>query len=93
MKIWCPGCEWKPLPSSRWVCAPSGCGHVWNTFDTGGVCPACSKVWKMTACWSCHDSFPHEDWYHDDGIGLEAEIDLTIAEEATVPAGIHQSNT
>lgn len=47
----------------------------------------------MTACWSCHDSFPHEDWYHDDGIGLEAEIDLTIAEEATVPAGIHQSNT
>lgn len=68
--------------------------HSWNTFDTGGVCPACSKVWKMTDCLSCHDSFPHEDWYHDDaGIALEADIDLTAFEEAPIPSSIHRSNT
>lgn len=87
MKIWCPGCEWRPKPSSRWICSPSGCGHVWNTFDTGGVCPACEKIWKTTACLSCHNSYPHQDWYHDDvEVSLETQIDLTIEAPVSVPA-------
>jgi hypothetical protein len=26
------------------------CGHEWNTFDTGGVCPACVHQWTETQC-------------------------------------------
>lgn len=38
--------------------------HVWNTFDTRGVCPNCDKQWKDTQCLECHRWSPHEDWYH-----------------------------
>jgi hypothetical protein len=24
------------------------CGHLWNTFDTGGVCLACLYQWTST---------------------------------------------
>jgi len=36
--IRCPLCGWSPRKEDLWSCS---CGHVWNTFDTGGVCPAC----------------------------------------------------
>ena len=29
----------------RWFCA---CGHEWNTFDAGGICPACLHHWTET---------------------------------------------
>lgn len=87
MKIWCPGCEWHPKPNSRWWCTRS-CGHVWNTFDTGGVCPACNKIWEMTACLSCHNYFPHIDWYHDDQTNdVEIIEEVATPETITVPAG------
>jgi hypothetical protein len=38
-RIRCPLCGWSPRKDDRWAC---GCGHRWNTFDTGGVYPACS---------------------------------------------------
>jgi hypothetical protein len=63
MYIACPKCDWRPDASSRWYCT---CGHVWNTFETHGVCPACAKAWKETACHACHQWSDHEDWYHDD---------------------------
>ena len=37
--IRCPKCKWAPRAHDRWLC--SKCGHTWNTFDTGGVCPGC----------------------------------------------------
>jgi hypothetical protein len=64
--IACPKCDWRPDGSARWVCT---CGHVWNTFQTHGVCPGCGKVWTMTACSSvqgCGQWSDHEEWYHDD---------------------------
>jgi hypothetical protein len=66
-EIFCPKCRWKPKPSSRWICAPQigGCGTTWNTFDTRGVCPQCGWKWIITACLSCKQFSPHEDWYHD----------------------------
>lgn len=53
--------------SSRWLCSPrmGGCGHVWNTFLTGGLCPKCSCAWEITACLSCKQFSLHKDWYHD----------------------------
>jgi len=34
-----PLCGWSPGKEDRWSCS---CGHEWNTFDTGAVCPVCS---------------------------------------------------
>jgi hypothetical protein len=62
-KIYCPLCAWKPLASSRWSCF---CQHVWNTFNTRGLCPACGKQWEDTVCLECHRWSRHEEWYHED---------------------------
>jgi len=62
-RIRCPKCNWSPRAHDRWMCK---CGHIWNTFDTGGVCPACLYQWTMTACLACHLWSPHSDWYTQD---------------------------
>src|SRR4029077_11697498 len=46
-RIRCPLCGWSPRKEDRWRCE---CGHEWNTFDTGGVCPACLHQWTSTQC-------------------------------------------
>jgi hypothetical protein len=61
-RIRCPACGWQPGKSSTWCCMP-GCGHVWNTFETRGVCPGCDKEWTSTACLKCGVWSPHDDWY------------------------------
>jgi hypothetical protein len=66
-RIRCPRCAWQPARSDRWSCGPGGCGHVWNTFDTRGRCPACDRDWQETACLRCGQWSPHEEWYDSDG--------------------------
>ena len=66
MNIYCPKCSWKPTSNSRWMCALTGCGFVWNTFDTHGQCPNCFKQWRETQCLLCKQFSLHEDWYHDE---------------------------
>ena len=63
VRIRCPRCAWEPRREDRWMCR---CGHVWNTFDTGGVCPACRYAWEHTRCLRCHEWSPHRDWYARD---------------------------
>jgi hypothetical protein len=58
--IRCPLCGWTPRKNSRWMCK---CHHIWNTFDTGGVCPACLYQWKITQCLRCLGISAHSDWY------------------------------
>ena len=41
-RICCPCCGWEPGRHDRWACT---CLHLWNTFDTGGVCPSCGREW------------------------------------------------
>jgi len=41
-RIRCPLCSWSPRKEDNWFCT---CGNYWNTFDTGGVCPACLHEW------------------------------------------------
>jgi hypothetical protein len=83
-EIFCPKCKWKPRPGSRWICGPrlGGCGHVWNTFDTHGICPKCNWHWIITACLWCKQFSPHEEWYHEPGGDSEArEEEERVSEE------------
>ncbi len=59
-RIRCPKCNWSPRPDDLWSCK---CGHQWNTFDTGGVCPNCLYQWTVTQCLACREISPHSDWY------------------------------
>ncbi len=62
----CPRCGWEPARSDRWMCL---CLHVWNTFETRGVCPGCGRAWQETQCLRCHALSRHDDWYQDEGDG------------------------
>src|SRR4029077_18608594 len=59
-RIRCPLCGWSPRKDDRWSCS---CGCEWNTFDTGGVCPACLDQWTETQCLSFSRWSPHSEWY------------------------------
>jgi hypothetical protein len=59
-QIRCPQCGWHPCAEDRWGCK---CGHSWNTFSTGGRCPACQYQWERTLCYGCHEVSPHKEWY------------------------------
>lgn len=59
-KIRCPRCRWMPRAHDTWMCT---CGCAWNTFDTGGRCPECSRKWHNTQCLACGEWSPHSDWY------------------------------
>lgn len=85
MAIYCPLCAWRPGPGSRWICRP-GCGMVWNTFDTRGICPRCYKVWKYTVCLRCREMPLHDDWYHDDlGDAVLDTIETTVGAGTLIP--------
>lgn len=64
VRIACPKCDWEPDGRPYWAC---DCGHIWNTFDTGGRCPSCRKQWEWTQCiqiaGGCNETSPHLDWY------------------------------
>src|SRR5437764_12335489 len=60
LRIRCPLCRWPPRKVDKWFCE---CGHEWNTFDTGGVCPACLHQWTETQCLSCSRWSAHSEWY------------------------------
>jgi hypothetical protein len=58
--IRCPLCGWSPRKEDKWFCT---CGNEWNTFETGGVCPACLHQWAETQCLSCSRWSAHTLWY------------------------------
>ena len=60
LRIRCPLCAWEPAPGTVWSCS---CGYRWDTFETGGICPACLKRWETTECFGCSRSSPHSNWY------------------------------
>ncbi len=76
MYVACPKCDWRPEPVHRWECS---CGYVWNTFETGGICPVCACHWEETLCPECGCWSDHEDWYH-------FPYDLTVAEYLANPS-------
>lgn len=73
-RIRCPLCQWQPSKTSLWHCGDwghpeyffDGCGMVWNTFDTRGLCPGCGHQWRWTSCLRCEGWSLHEDWYAEE---------------------------
>ena len=61
----CPGCGYVPTAGDRWMCAPDGCGALWDTFETGARCPDCGAKFVWTACPGCHRAFRHQSWYRN----------------------------
>ena len=49
-RVRCQLCGWQPSATSLWQCQSfgtpepffGGCGAMWNTFETRGLCPGCS---------------------------------------------------
>jgi hypothetical protein len=70
-EIKCPQCSWQPTKYNEWQCS---CRHIWNTFNTGGQCPKCTKIWEDTCCPKCYRWSPHIDWYGFDKL-LKFELD------------------
>ena len=66
IRVRCSECNWEPDGQPYWGCT---CGHCWDTFSTGGRCPACGKVWEDTQCiepaGGCIEWSPHLDWYEN----------------------------
>ena len=90
LEIACPKCGWKPKASSKWSC---DCGHRWNTFETHGRCPNCTKNWRETQCHGseaggCSEWSDHLDWYRNlSDIMLEA-IEEALKQEQDVIQGV-----
>jgi rubrerythrin len=58
--IRCSLSGWLPRKDDRWSC---DCGHLWNTFETRGVCPACLHQRTSTQCLFCPRWSLHSNWY------------------------------
>jgi hypothetical protein len=58
--IRCPKCRFRPYVDLVWNCK---CKHVWNTFQTAGLCPACRFQWEVTGCPHCGEMSEHKAWY------------------------------
>jgi hypothetical protein len=81
VEIACPKCNWEPDDNDYWEC---NCGHVWNTFNTAGKCPGCSKVWEFTQCpgpgfpGGCGAWSKHLDWYRNLGNQISSELRVSL---------------
>lgn len=61
--IACPACAFSPFVGMTWVCAPDGCGGVFDTFATGAQCPHCGAQFAWTMCPVCGKASAHRAWY------------------------------
>ena len=62
--IACPACGFSPSAGMLWLCAPDGCGAMFDTFATHARCPQCEAHFQWTACPVCQKATAHEAWYH-----------------------------
>jgi hypothetical protein len=46
-----------------WMCAPDGCGALFDTFETRARCPQCDAQFSWTACLACGQASAHQAWY------------------------------
>jgi len=56
----CPSCRAAPPLGVYWQCG--ACGHPFDTFESGAVCPQCGKQFATTACMDCREQHPMSEW-------------------------------
>jgi hypothetical protein len=56
----CPFCGWIPFALPAWKCKE--CRFVWDTFETGGVCPSCGHHHAEIACVRCRRISDRDRW-------------------------------
>ena len=56
----CPRCKNEPPLGAFWKCAT--CQQPFDTFQSGGSCPACSARFAVTQCLDCGASHPIGEW-------------------------------
>jgi hypothetical protein len=59
----CPSCRMSPPLGAYWKCG--NCGQLFDTFQTGAVCPGCAAHYASTMCLSCQQRHPINDWIAD----------------------------
>jgi Zn-dependent protease len=64
----CPYCHVKPLIGERWRC--DLCGQPFDTFQTGAVCPNCSKHFPQTMCGDCGKFYSMSEWVDGTEAGM-----------------------
>lgn len=53
----CPQCRAAPPVGPFWACP---CKERFDTFETGGRCPKCGRVFPTTSCTDCHTVSPQD---------------------------------
>lgn len=58
--IICNRCRWELDHQVYWKCS---CHHVWNVFETKGLCPECDTFWNLIQCPNCFFPLFIKEWY------------------------------
>ena len=56
----CPSCKTPPAIGEAWRCGR--CKQMFDTFETGGVCPHCGTQYAATGCMECGKQHPINEW-------------------------------
>jgi Zn-dependent protease len=56
----CPACKASPPIGDYWKCGK--CGHAFDSFQTGAVCPHCATQYAATKCLDCGAMHPMSQW-------------------------------
>jgi Zn-dependent protease/DNA-directed RNA polymerase subunit RPC12/RpoP len=56
----CPTCKTSPPMGDYWKCGK--CGHSFDTFQSGAVCPYCGTQYPVTRCLDCGHQHPMQEW-------------------------------
>ena len=66
----CPSCHAAPPTGPFWHC--NHCSALFDTFETGAVCPQCSARFESTACLDCRKNAPIAAWHtgYVPGVGV-----------------------
>ena len=59
----CPSCRTAPPIGTYWRCG--NCEHMFDTFETRGMCPHCGVQYATTTCLDCREQRPISEWVVD----------------------------
>lgn len=66
----CPGCRTAPPIGNFWKCTQ--CSQMFDTFQTGAVCPHCGTRFDTTRCLHCLERSPLSEWVAKEPVNAPA---------------------